>query len=196
MIANYLNKILLICFSLICLKGQDQLDIKNAEYMPFHTKILWGENGLIRKTNLAPATRKEEVELRVKMLQTHQKLALVSLGLLAYQYSLGLELTDGDYSNLSSHKTFSKVTWSAYMTSASLSYFAPPALIYEKRVSSMKIHRWLSYIHFVGMMSIPVLGKNISTSTNRLTAITTHQDVATATLVSMILSGLLTILPY
>ena len=60
----------------------------------------------------------------------------------------------------------------------------------------MKIHRWLSYIHFVGMMSIPVLGKNISTSTNRLTAITTHQDVATATLVSMILSGLLTILPY
>ena len=86
MIGNYLNKVLLICFSLICLKGQDQLDIKNAEYMPFHTKILWGENGLIRKTNLAPATRKEEVELRVKMLQTHQKLALVSLGLLAYQY--------------------------------------------------------------------------------------------------------------
>tara|TARA_B100000953_G_scaffold292800_1_gene280462 strand:- start:246 stop:836 length:591 start_codon:yes stop_codon:yes gene_type:complete len=196
MIGNILNKVLLICLSLICLKGQDQLDIKNAEYMPFHTKILWGENGLIRKTNLAPATRKEEVELRVKMLQTHQKLALVSLGLLAYQYSLGLELADGDYSNLSSHKTFSKVTWSAYMTSASLSYFAPPALIYEKRVSSMKIHRWLSYMHFAGMMSIPVLGKNISISTNRVTAITTHQDVATATLISMILSGLLTILPY
>jgi hypothetical protein len=196
MIGNYLNKVLLICFSLICLKGQDQLDIKNAEYMPFHTKILWGENGLIRKTNLAPDTRKEEVELRVKMLQTHQKLALVSLGLLAYQYSLGLELADGDYSNLSSHKTFSKVTWSAYMTSASLSYFAPPALIYEKRVSSMKIHRWLSYIHFAGMMSIPVLGKNILTSTNRVTAIASHQDVATATLISMVLSGLLTILPY
>ena len=82
------------------------------------------------------------------------------------------------------------------MTSASLSYFAPPALVYEKRVSSMKIHRWLSYLHFAGMMAIPILGKNISTSTNRLAAISTHQDVATVTLVSMALSGLLTILPY
>ena len=178
------------------INAQDQLDIRNPEYMPFHTKILWGENGLVKKMNLAPETRKKELELRVKMLQTHQKLALVSLGLLAYQYSLGLELADGDYSNLSNHRTFSKVTWSAYMASASLSYFAPPALVYEKGVSSMKIHRWLSYLHFTGMMSIPVLGKNISSSTNRLAAISTHQDVATVTLVSMVLSGLLTILPY
>ena len=178
------------------INAQDQLDIKNPEYMPIHTKILWGENGIVKKMNLAPETRKKELELRVKMLQTHQKLALVSLGLLAYQYSLGLELSDGNYSNLSSHKTFSNVTWSAYMASASLSYFAPPALVYEKRVSSMKIHRWLSYLHFAGMMAIPILGKNISTSTNRLAAISTHQDVATVTLVSMALSGLLTILPY
>ena len=185
-----------ICLSLVSINAQDQLDIRNPEYMPFHTKILWGENGLVKKMNLAPETRKKELELRVKMLQTHQKLALVSLGLLAYQYSLGLELADGDYSNLSNHRTFSKVTWSAYMASASLSYFAPPALVYEKRVSSMKIHRWLSYLHFTGMMSIPVLGKNISSSTNRLAAISTHQDVATVTLVSMVLSGLLTILPY
>ena len=185
-----------ICLSLVSINAQDQLDIRNPEYMPFHTKILWGENGLVKKMNLAPKTRKKELELRVKMLQTHQKLALVSLGLLAYQYSLGLELADGDYSNLSNHRTFSKVTWSAYMASASLSYFAPPALVYEKRVSSMKIHRWLSYLHFTGMMSIPVLGKNISSSTNRLAAISTHQDVATVTLVSMVLSGLLTILPY
>ena len=185
-----------ICLSLISIKAQDQLDIKNPEYMPFHTKILWGENGIVKKMNFAPETRKKELELRVKMLQTHQKFALVSLGLLAYQYSLGLELSDGNYSNLSSHKTFSKITWSAYMTSASLSYFAPPALVYEKRVSSMKIHRWLSYLHFAGMMAIPILGKNISTSTNRLVAISTHQDVATVTLVSMALSGLLTILPY
>ena len=184
-----------ICLSLVSINAQDQLDIRNPEYMPFHTKILWGENGLVKKMNLAPETRKKELELRVKMLQTHQKLALVSLGLLAYQYSLGLELADGDYSNLSNHRTFSKVTWSAYMASASLSYFAPPALVYEKRVSSMKIHRWLSYLHFKGMMSIPVLGKNISSSTNRLAAISTHQDVATVTLVSMVLSGLLTILP-
>ena len=193
---NIFRTVFFICLFLVSINAQDQLDIKNPEYMPFHTKILWGENGIVKKMNLAPETRKKELELRVKMLQTHQKFALVSLGLLAYQYSLGLELSDGNYSNLSSHKTFSKITWSAYMTSASLSYFAPPALVYEKRVSSMKIHRWLSYLHFAGMMAIPILGKNISTSTNRLAAISTHQDVATVTLVSMALSGLLTILPY
>ena len=193
---NIFRTVFFICLFLVSINAQDQLDIKNPEYMPFHTKILWGENGIVKKMNLAPETRKKELDLRVKMLQTNQKLALVSLGLLAYQYSLGLELSDGNYSNLSSHKTFSKITWSAYMTSASLSYFAPPALVYEKRVSSMKIHRWLSYLHFAGMMAIPILGKNISTSTNRLAAISTHQDVATVTLVSMALSGLLTILPY
>ncbi|GIS56581.1 MAG: hypothetical protein CM1200mP1_05190 [Candidatus Neomarinimicrobiota bacterium] len=52
-------------------------------------KNIWGENGIEKKMNLAPETRKKELELRVKMLQTHQKLALVSLGLLPYQYSLG-----------------------------------------------------------------------------------------------------------
>ena len=188
--------VIFICFSLAFVNAQDELEIKNPDYMPFHTKILWGENGLVKKMNLSPESRQKELELRVKMLQTHQKLALVSLGLLSYQYSLGLELSDGNYSNLSNHRTFSKVTWSAYMTSASLSYFAPPALVYEKRVSSMKIHRWLSYLHFVGMMSVPILGKNIASSTNRSAALATHQDVATVTLVSMLLSGLLTILPY
>ena len=113
--------VIFICFSLAFVNAQDELEIKNPDYMPFHTKILWGENGLVKKMNLSPESRQKELELRVKMLQTHQKLALVSLGLLAYQYSLGLELSDGNYSNLSNHRTFSKVTWSAYMTSASLS---------------------------------------------------------------------------
>ena len=166
--------------------------------MPLHTRILWGEKGLIRKMNLAPETRRAELKLRTKMLQNHQKLAMVSLGLLAYQYSLGQQVIDSGFAPkyTSAHRKYSTVTWGLYMTSASLSYFAPPALVYEKRVSSMKIHRWLSYIHFAGMIALPVLGKNISKSGYELSATNLHQDVATVTFVSMILSGLLTILPY
>ena len=51
------------------LNAQDKLDIQNEEFMPFHTKILWGEKGLIRKMNLAPETRRDELKLRSKMLQ-------------------------------------------------------------------------------------------------------------------------------
>lgn len=82
------------------------------------------------------------------------------------------------------------------MTSASLSYFAPPGMIYEKRISSMKLHKWLSYLHFAGMLAIPILGKNISTSNDYNKALTLHQNVASITLISMGLSGILPFLPY
>ncbi len=196
---NRLIKIIVLPFlSILNLNAQDELNIQNEEFMPLHTRILWGENGLIRKMNLAPETRRAELKLRTKMLQNHQKLAMVSLGLLAYQYSLGQQVIDSGFAPkyTSAHRKYSTVTWGFYMTSASLSYFAPPALVYEKRVSSMKIHRWLSYIHFAGMIALPVLGKNISKSGYELSATNLHQDVATVTFVSMILSGLLTILPY
>ncbi len=196
---NHLIKIIVLPFLFILnLNAQDELNIQNEEFMPLHTRILWGEKGLIRKMNLAPETRRAELKLRTKMLQNHQKLAMVSLGLLAYQYSLGQQVIDSGFAPkyTSAHRKYSTVTWGLYMTSASLSYFAPPALVYEKRVSSMKIHRWLSYIHFAGMIALPVLGKNISKSGYELSATNLHQDVATVTFVSMILSGLLTILPY
>ena len=196
---NRLIKIIVLpLLSILNLNAQDELNIQNEEFMPLHTRILWGEKGLIRKMNLAPETRRAELKLRTKMLQNHQKLAMVSLGLLAYQYSLGQQVIDSGFAPkyTSAHRKYSTVTWGFYMTSASLSYFAPPALVYEKRVSSMKMHRWLSYIHFAGMIALPVLGKNISKSGYELSATNLHQDVATVTFVSMILSGLLTILPY
>ena len=62
------------------------------ENMPFHTKILWGETGFIRKINLAPETRQKELLLRVKMLQLHQKLAMGSLGLFFYQAYIGKQM--------------------------------------------------------------------------------------------------------
>ena len=189
-------KILCSVFILSTIKSQNSLNIKNIELMPFHTKILWGENSMIRKLNLAPQSRKQELILRTPMLQNHQKLALTSLGMLFYQASLGYQLKEGNISNLQKHRTFSKVSWSIYMTSAGLSYFAPPGMVYKKRVSSMKIHKWLSYLHFAGMLAIPILGKNITTAGDYDKALKLHQNVASLTLISMSLSGLLTVLPY
>lgn len=179
-----------------CLFGQLDTTIINIDNMPIRTKLLWGDKGLFRQINFGPNNRKDEIRLRVKMLQNHQKLALASLGLVAYQSYLGNQMAEGDYSKQDAHRTFSKITWGTYMVSASLSYFAPPAQKYNKRISSMKVHQWLSYIHFAGMMALPVLGKNIVTSNDYDKALTLHQNVASITFASMSLSALLTFLPY
>lgn len=167
--------------------------------MPLHTKILWGENGIIRKVKFAPETRQKELQLRVKMLQLHQKIALGSLGAFFYQSYLGKQLVDGNYDNYDLHSKMSKVVWSAYMTSAGLSYFAPPGMRYTKKLSSMKVHKLLSWVHFAGMASIPWLGYNISNKSNtheRDKAVKLHQNVAYTTLFTMSFSALLSFLPY
>ncbi len=167
--------------------------------MPLHTKILWGENGIIRKVKFAPETRQKELQLRVKMLQLHQKIALGSLGAFFYQSYLGKQLVDGNYDNYDLHSKMSKVVWSAYMTSAGLSYFAPPGMRYTKKLSSIKVHKLLSWVHFAGMACIPWLGYNISNKSNtheRDKAIKLHQNVAYTTLFTMSFSALLSLLPY
>jgi|TARA_B100001142_G_C14340679_1_gene657748 hypothetical protein len=188
----------LFIFSLLfnVLTGQLDTTIQNIENMPLRTKLLWGDKGFFRQLNFGPENRRDEIKLRVRMLQNHQKLALASLGLVAYQSYLGNQMVNGDYSKQQEHRTFSKITWGAYMTSASLSYFAPPAQKYDKRISSIKVHQWLSYVHFAGMMALPFLGKNIVTSNDYDAALKAHQNIATLTITSMSLSALLTFLPY
>ena len=188
----------LFIFSLLfnVLTGQLDTTIQNMENMPLTTKLLWGDKGFFRQLNFGPENRRDEIKLRVRMLQNHQKLALASLGLVAYQSYLGNQMVNGDYSKQQEHRTFSKITWGAYMTSASLSYFAPPAQKYDKRISSIKVHQWLSYVHFAGMMALPFLGKNIVTSNDYDAALKAHQNIATLTITSMSLSALFTFLPY
>tara|TARA_B100000614_G_scaffold127992_1_gene114196 strand:- start:462 stop:1085 length:624 start_codon:yes stop_codon:yes gene_type:complete len=195
-IIQNMKKMFIYLFLLNILFAQQELKIEGYDHMPLHTKLLWGKSGLFRKLNLAPDNRKDELKLRVRMLQTHQKLALASLGLVAYQSNLGNKMLDGDYSYYEDHKKFSRIAWVTYMTSASLSYFAPPALKYEKKISSMKIHRLLSYVHFTGMMAAPILGVNIVKSSDYDKAVRLHQNVALVTLGSLTISALLTVLPY
>ena len=63
----------------------------------------------------------------------------------------------------------------------------------------MKVHRMLSWVHFSGMAIIPYLGYKIY-QTDDLdgynAAVKTHQVIALSTLGTMILSALLSFLPY
>ena len=170
--------------------------ISKIDDVPFHTKVLWGDKGIIRKLKLAPKTRSSELRLRVQMLQLHQKIALGTLGVFSYQSYLGNQMLNGNYENWDLHSRLSKVVWVSYMSSAALSYFAPPAMKYSKKIDSMRIHRFLSWIHFSGMAVIPYLGYNIANSDDYNQAVSLHQTVALTTLGSMFLSAILSFIPY
>ena len=171
--------------------------------MPLQTKLLWAENGLLRKTNLFQVNRPRELELRTKMLQLHQKLALGTLGLMFVQGYLGFQLQGAttNYMELSDrHATLGKVAFGSYLTSALLSYTAPPAFRYNRKIDSIRIHRWLSIIHFTGMLALPYLGEKVSgphdSIKSRDRALYIHRGIAVTTISTMALSALITFLPF
>ena len=171
--------------------------------MPLQTKILWSQNGLLRKTKLFEVDRPRELILRKKMLQLHQKLALGTLGLLFAQGYLGSKLEDAgsNYSKISdNHALLGKIAIGSYFASAMLSYSAPPAIRYNKKVDSIRIHRWLSVIHFSGMIALPYLGKRVSNPGKYNVAyddaLILHRNTAIMTICSMTLSAIVTFLPF
>ena len=200
----------LFILQLSLLFSQDDtiIDEENSIYilpdnMPLKTKLLWSENGLLRKTKLFNVDRPKELILRKRMLQLHQKLALGTLGLLFAQGYLGskLENAGSNYSELSdNHALLGKIALGSYFTSAMLSYTAPPAIRYNKKIDSIRIHRWLSIIHFSGMIALPYLGKRVSNPNKyNITydqALKIHRNTAILTISSITLSAILTFLPF
>ena len=200
----------LFILQLSLLFSQDDtiIDEENSIYilpdnMPLQTKLLWSENGLLRKTKLFNVDRPKELILRKRMLQLHQKLALGTLGLLFAQGYLGskLENAGSNYSELSdNHALLGKIAIGSYFTSAMLSYTAPPAIRYNKKIDSIRIHRWLSIIHFSGMIALPYLGKRVSNPNKyNITydqALKIHRNTAILTISSITLSAILTFLPF
>jgi|TARA_B100001093_G_C26848241_1_gene1023860 hypothetical protein len=139
-------------------------EIGLPDNIPFVKNIIWGENGTFRKLNIGPETRIEELKLRRKMLQAHQWLGIITLAGLAYQYDVGKKLYDGsdsDYwnSHYDKHKAMGYFTYMTYMSTASLSFFSPPARKYDNNRNSIKFHRRMAALHFTAMMAQPFLAK-------------------------------------
>ena len=62
--------------------------------MPLIKKPFWSENGLFRKMELAPTNRYDELLIRKDMMQWHQKLSLINLSFMGYQYYIGKKMDD------------------------------------------------------------------------------------------------------
>lgn len=129
--------------------------------MPFYTRALWGERGLVRVLNLAPKTRAGELRLRHHMLKWHQRMGLVTFAALMAQYTTGTRLykNPGKYYDKYAelHESLGMVTYGLYISTASLSLLAPPARKYDRNWTSIRIHRYLAIVHFSSMIIQPWL---------------------------------------
>jgi hypothetical protein len=134
--------------------------------MPPIKALLWGERGAVRAMNLGPTYRSEELALRRKMLSVHQKMAFATLGLFTAEVVMGNMMYRDParyYDALQPwHRGMAYATFGSYVATASLSITAPPGRRYQDRFDSTKLHRYLSVIHFSGMMAQPILGRRLA----------------------------------
>ena len=118
-------------FSLIS-EEQNQIELL-PERMVFTQSLLWGKNGLFRKTGISPLNienREKELKIRKTMLTAHQVLGYVTLASMVAQGIIGGKLYNGQDDLYNTHKTMGNIVNVGYFTGAGLSLFAPPPLFF------------------------------------------------------------------
>jgi len=127
-------------------------------------RLLWGDNGLFRKTGLSSLNienRQKELVIREKMLKAHQILGYVTFAGMIAQGILGGKLYDGDYSLYKTHKTIGNFVTATYFTGAGLSLFSPPPLVSRSSggLNNIKVHKILANLHVPAMIMTNILSE-------------------------------------
>ena len=142
---------------------------KSQELLPssmiFTQRLLWGEKGLMRRTNAIPLNlenREKELKIRRKMLLAHQVIGYATLAGMIAQGVLGTKLYNKHYQYYDTHELIGNLTTVSYFTGAGLSLFAPPPLISKKNkgLTSIKAHKWLATVHFSAMIATNLLAES------------------------------------
>jgi hypothetical protein len=172
------------------MKTQDTSTSLLPNKMLFTQRIFWGEHGLMRGVHpLTPINREKELKLRRGMLVTHQVLGFVTLGGMVAQGVVGAKLYNasgrsaGNLRNI--HEGLGAAVNLTYSTTAFMSLFTPPPLINrDRKISSIRIHKWLAVIHMSGMIATNVLAGMIQDSPNRNQLRYLHRAAAYTTFAS------------
>lgn len=169
------------------MKTQDTTTSLLPQKMLFTQRIFWGEKGLLRPISpLNAINRTKELKLRRGMLVTHQILGFATLGGMIGQGIVGSRLynaSGSNYRNLKDiHEGLGAAVNITYSTTAVMSLFTPPPLINrDKKLSSIRIHKWLSVIHITGMIATNLLAENPKyKSYHRAAAFTTFASFGAA----------------
>lgn len=145
-------------------------------------RVLWGEKGLMRPIiQLNTANREKELKVRRAMLVAHQVLGFITLGGMAGQAITGSQLYKGNYRNYEIHENLATAVNISYGATAAMSFFTPPPLINrDKKLSAIRLHKWLAVVHMAGMIATNVLAENGPRSLHRAAAITTFASFGAA----------------
>jgi len=134
----------------------------------FTQRLLWGQKGLMRNFKafeLTPEERQKELKIRRGMLVTHQVMGFTTLGLMVAQGFVGSSLYNGNTNKKDVHEALAVGINIGYFTTASLSLFAPPKMLDERKgYSSIKLHKALAIVHLSGMIVTDILAAQLESN--------------------------------
>jgi hypothetical protein len=159
------------------------------ERMLITQRMLWGHNGLYRKVGIAPKTltagsRERELKARRNMFRIHQAVGLATAAGMLAQGIVGSRLyKPGNYTDKlkNTHEGIGTGINIGYITTALMSFAAPPPMVNRKKFDNIKLHKILSYVHLSGMIATNVLGQQINGSSNPAKMKEWHRTAAFAT---------------
>lgn len=148
------------------LEGQQPNQPLLPNSMLITQRMLWGNHGLMRnikKFELTPENRQNELKLRRAMFIAHQVAGFATLGGMVGQGIVGSKLYNGNYDVKDLHEGLAVAVNTGYFTTAGLSLLSPPKAVDERKgFSSIKVHKWLAVLHMSGMILTNVLADEAS----------------------------------
>ena len=156
-------------------------------------KLIWGNNGILKNrygsTQDLVERRKIDLRIRRKMLQIHQIGGFVTLGGMLAQGIVGSQLYNGSYKLKETHEKLGTAVNLTYGLTAVNALFTPPSTFKrDKKLTSIRLHKWLAIVHMTGMIATNILGTQIENNPNlkpyhRAAAYTSFVSLAAAMVV-------------
>jgi hypothetical protein len=145
------------------MKEQDTTTELLPKKMLLTQRVLWGQKGLLRPISPLTATNREkELKLRRGMLVAHQVLGFVTLGGMVGQGITGTQLYKGSGRVGDIHEGLAVAVNTTYSATAIMSLFTPPPLINrDKKLSAIRLHKWLAVVHMGGMIGTNILAQSL-----------------------------------
>jgi len=134
--------------------------------MLFTQQLVWGTNGIFKNrygvTQDLVERRKIDLRIRRKMLQIHQIGGFVTLGGMLAQGIVGSQLYNGSYKLKQTHETLGAAVNLTYGLTAINALFTPPSTFKrDKKLTSIRLHKWLAIVHMSGMLATNILASQI-----------------------------------
>ena len=134
--------------------------------MLFTQQLIWGNNGIFKNrygsTQDLVERRKIDLRIRRKMLQIHQIGGFVTLGGMLAQGIVGSQLYNGSFKLKETHEKLGAAVNLSYGLTAINALFTPPSTFKrDKKLTSIRLHKWLAIVHMSGMIATNILGTQI-----------------------------------